>query len=526
MEGFWQGRSEPGAGVERALEVARRRARLGLLVAVALLVPGIIFVLSLPDVYHATATVLVERPQETGSLLGPATGDDLDLRFNALGEKILSRGRLSDLAERFDLYPALRGRLSPEELARRMRRDVQVELKGAQGSMLRNGAVAFSVTYAAKDPAQAASVANALAGLYVEEDVDSRRSQASAAAASLQSELEAMRSKLEAEEGRIREFNQRHAGELPQQVDANLASLQRLNTELQLNSEKQIRAMDRGDAAAGGRADSPTGSDGGAADDPDAELARLNRRLNVLRQSYSDSYPDVAAILTQIAALKRQQDAAGGRDGDGSAASSAAPPRARGVTPPAKGEVRVLRDEEQRLRSAIADLERRVESAPQRQQEFAELSRDYATTKELYGSLLKRHDEALLAAATGSGQAAAQFRVLDQALAPQTPAAPNRKVLLVMLLVSACGVALLAMALREQLDTSFHSVDSLRRFTRVPVLARIPQLAAGPLAWRRVLHVGALVLLYAAVVAASAGGSWYVARDYDRVVSMMRGGRS
>src|SRR6266853_1163984 len=103
-----------------------------------------------------------------------------------------------------------------------------------------------------------------------------------------------------------------------------------------------------------------------------------------------------------------------------------------------------------------------------------ELSRDYATTKDLYGSLLKRHDEALLSAGTGPGQAAAQFRVLDQALAPQIPAAPNRKVLLVMLLVSGCGVALLAMTLREQLDTSFHSVDGLRRFTRLPVLASIP----------------------------------------------------
>ena len=525
MEGLWQGRSEPGAGLERGLEVARRRGRLGVLVLVALLVPGVIFVLSLPDVYHSAATVLVERPQETGSLLGPATDDDLDLRFNALGETILSRGRLGDLAERYDLYPALRDRLSPEDLARRMRRDVRVELKGAQGSLLRNGAVAFSVTYAAKDPEKAAAVANALAALYVDQDVESRRRQATAAAASLESELGSMKAKLEAEEARIREFNQRHTGELPQQVDANLASLQRLNTELQLNSEKQIRAMERGDAAAARRADGATGGDEDVSDDPDARLARLNRRLNVLRQTYSDSHPDVQAVLAQIAALKRQKTA-GGRDDDGAAASQDAPRRARPRPGPPKGELQVLRDEEQRLRTSIADLERRVENAPQRQQEFAELSRDYATTKELYGSLLKRHDEALLAADTGSGQGAAQFRVLEQALPPQTPAAPNRKALLAMLLVGACGVSLLAMALREQIDTSFHSVDSLRKFTRVPVLGSIPHLAAGRLAWRRIVQVGMLALLYVAVVGAAAGGSWYVARDYDRVVSMMRGGRS
>lgn len=492
-----------------------------MLVLVALLVPGAVFVLSLPDVYHATATVLVDRPRDAGSLLGPSDGDDLDLRFNALREKILSRGRLNDLAARHDLYPALRGRLSQEDLARWMRRDIQVELKGAQGSLLRNGAVAFSVTYAAKDPGKAAAVANALAALYVDEDVEGRRSQASAAAASLQGELDAMKTKLEAEEARIREFNQRHTGELPQQVDANLASLQRLNTELQLNSEKQIRAMERGDATAAHGPDAASGSDEAGSDDPDARLARLHRRLNVLRQSYSDDHPDVQAVLAQIAALERQQ-AAEGRDG----APAETPRRARAGAPPAKGELQVLRDEEQRLRASIADLERRVENAPQRQQEFAELSRDYATTKDLYGTLLKRRDEALLSAGTGPGQEAAQFRVLDQALAPQAPAAPNRKVLLAMLVLSACGAALLAMALREQIDTSFHSADSLRRFTRVPVLASIPHLAGGRLSWRRILQVGALVVLYAAVVSATAGGSWYVARDYDRVVSVMRGGRS
>src|SRR5207249_1622137 len=155
------------------------------------------------------------------------------------------------------------------------------------------------------------------------------------------------------------------------------------------------------------------------------------------------------------------------------------------------------------------------------QQEFAELSRDYQTTKDLYSSLLKRRDEALLSAGTGSGQSITQFHVLDEALAPQTPAAPNRRMLAMMLLVSACGVALLAMALKEQLDTSFHSADSLRKFTRVPVLASIPRIAAGRLSWRRVLQVATLAILYAAFVAASAGGSWYVARDYDRVVSMI-----
>jgi protein tyrosine kinase modulator len=525
VEGFWHGRSEPGAGLERVLEVARRRRKLGALVLIAAAVPGLIFVFSLPDVYHATATLLVDRPQAADSLLHGATGDDLETRLNAISEQILSRGRLSDLAGRFDLHPALRDRLSAEDLARRIRRDVHVELKGSQGSAGRNGTVAFDVTYAGGDPAQAAAVANALAGFYVDEDAANRRRQASETSASLETELQSMKTKLETEENRIREFNRRHAGELPQQVDANLSRLQRLNTQLELNSEKQIRAMDRGDAQAARQADPAAGADDAGAGDADAELARLSRRLNVLRQTYSDDYPDVAAILAQISALRKQQAADGPAPAGAGAspdASGAARVRPRG----APSDLRILKDEEQRLRQSIADLERRVEGAPQRQQEFVELSRDYETTKELYASLLKRHEEALLSTAPESGASGAQFRLLDQALAPRSPAAPNRKVLAVMLLLGACGIALLAMTLREQLDTSFHSVDSLRGFTRVPVVASIPQLASPGFTWRRVAQVGALALLYAVAVAATAGGSWYVARDYDRVVLIMGSGKS
>src|SRR5256885_2266694 len=81
----------------------------------------------------------------------------------------------------------------------------------------------------------------------------------------------------------------------------------------------------------------------------------------------------------------------------------------------------------------------------------------------------------------------AEFRVLDPAMPPWT-AAPDRLRLVLLGVLAAVGATAAAVLLAERLDTSFYSCDELRAFTRVPVLAAIPQIvttadAASPRRW-------------------------------------------
>ena len=69
----------------------------------------------------------------------------------------------------------------------------------------------------------------------------------------------------------------------------------------------------------------------------------------------------------------------------------------------------------------MTGYEARVETAPKRQQELDELSRDHATIKERYETLLKRYEDAQLAESLEKGQDVEQFRVLDSAI-PSGPA--------------------------------------------------------------------------------------------------------
>ncbi len=143
-------------------------------------------------------------------------------------------------------------------------------------------------------------------------------------------------------------------------------------------------------------------------------------------------------------------------------------------------ELATMRKEEEGIRQTIAAFEARLESSPQRQQEYQTITRDYNAAKDLYDSLLKRYDEAQLTESMETDRAGERFRVLEPALPPEGPAAPNRMRLLIMGLLLAFAAAAAAVLAREQFDTAFHTVDEIREFTAVPVLVSIPPIGTVP----------------------------------------------
>src|SRR5262249_57571274 len=64
--------------------------------------------MSLPDVYRATATVLVEHPGTTEGGGKSLIAAELDTRLQTIGQEVLSQARLSALMASFDPYPGLR----------------------------------------------------------------------------------------------------------------------------------------------------------------------------------------------------------------------------------------------------------------------------------------------------------------------------------------------------------------------------------------------------------------------------------
>ena len=522
----------------RVFEIFRRRALLAVAVFAMVIAAAIAFAMYLPDLYRATALVLVERPISESIVRTPVSGE-LESRLYVIKQEILSRDRLYELIERFDLYPDMRQRAGIEEVLTQARNDIIVQPAGPEQVTGRTKTVSFTLGYTSDSRDKVADVTNAVAAFYVQQNAEMRSEEAIRTTEFLRGQLAEAKQTLDRHEAALRDYTTRYTGQLPEQVGVNLATLERLNTQLRLNGEQQIRIIEQRDKLLDGLRDTSVIARATVGGDisPEAieRLKKIDEQKQKLSQAetqFTDRHPDVVRLREQLAAMEREHDqamAAEKRQREQAEAAalaaaaedpSAPVPQLRRRTMEAlDAELAKLREEEAGIRSAIGGFEQRLESSPQRMQEYQSITRDWSSSKDLYDSLMKRYDEAQLTESMETGRAGERFRVLEPALPPEGPAAPNRIRLLIMGLLLAFAGAAAAVLAREQFDTAFHSVDEVREFTSVPVLVSIPPIGPMP-AGKRVraalATVSALVLI--ALVASSAA---YLASGNDQLVRLI-----
>jgi succinoglycan biosynthesis transport protein ExoP len=494
--------------VLRAWEILRRRRLLASVVFLTLVASAAGFAAYLPDLYQASALVLIER-QVSEAVAKPQVSGELENRLQVIKQEILSRAHLSELIDRFNLYQPLRSHSSMESALDQTRRDIQIELTGPEQLNGRTRTVAFRLIYTGENRDTVAEVTNALAAFYVAQNDRMRSEEATRTAAFLQGRLIDAKQQLDHHEDNVRAFTGRHVGELPQQTGVNLATLTRLNDQLRLNGEQQLNVMEQRQRLLEGvtleiEALTVTASAPPVAGDPLEMAKRIDRMrddLHQLETRTTAKHPDVISLKEQISVLERE--AAAREEAEQQAAESAGqtpepskdlPPARRRALDHLDGELGRLKQTETDVRAAITAFERRLEGAPELQQEFALLSRDQQAAKDQYDSLLKRYDEAQLVATMELDRQGERFRVLESAIPPDGPKAPNRPRLLILGLLVAAGAAVGSLLIAEQLDSTFHSLDELRRFTKVPVIATIPSIAAASTP-RRLQAVAVMVSL-------------------------------
>src|SRR5262249_4626043 len=353
----------------------------------------------------------------------------------------------------------------------------------------------------------------------------------------------------------------------------NLSTLERFNTQFRLNSEKQIRAREQRQELAR-LLDSMTllanvpapplpimRSTAGPApvvaaptqvDPTTARLYKLRQDLAEARNRYKDTYPDVIALRTEVEALEREvaarRETAAREAAAREAAAASGPREAAPVTAPSTAprervalpdpmvmqlqqslsqldaDLRSLKEEENNLRTAMTMYQNRVENTPKRDLEFQELSRDYDSTRDLYRTLLKRFEEAQLSESLEQRQKGEQFRILEAAVTPTTPAAPRRARFLGLSFALACGLAAGLVVLVEQLDTSFHSIEELRAFSAAPVLVGIPRIVTAADVRRRRWRGRLAALATVCGLVLIVGASYFIARGNEQLLRLLTPG--
>src|SRR5207245_4328105 len=130
---------------------------------------------------------------------------------------------------------------------------------------------------------------------------------------------------------------------------------------------------------------------------------------------------------------------------------------------------------EYKLRKRNEVIHSRLSLTPMREQQLAEVTRNYENSRQYYQSLLQKKLESELATNLEKRQQGERFRVIDPASLPQKPHEPNRALIILVGWLAGIFGGVGLTAVRECTDETLRSADMVP-LTRFSVLSRIPVL--------------------------------------------------
>jgi polysaccharide chain length determinant protein (PEP-CTERM system associated) len=438
--------------------------------------------LVLPKSYRSSTLILVENQKIPQEYVKAIVGGPIEGRLIMIQQQVMSRTILSHVIDEFKLYQdEVRG--GPfEDVIEGMRKSIKVDTVGSPGPL---GKVeAFSISFAHENPMLAMKVTSKLASQFIEENLRVREQFVEGASEFLMQELGKAKVGLEAQEQTISDFKQKYMGELPQQMEANLRALDRIQGELNSTNESIQALTDRValiDKAI--RDYETTGATtpgvGGQATDPlVSRLRELERTLSAL-SGYKPTYPDVIQTKQEMEVVKAQlleKHRLSGQDLDEETIKSF-DAYLHGLLrqrDDARVDLTGLKERRIRLNGSMRQYEGRVERTPTREQELMILIRDYDNMQKNYQSLLDKKLNAQVAENLEKRQKGEQFRIIDPANLPQKPEKPDPIRIMLIGLALGCGVGFGSAFAIEQVKLAFRRPEDAELLLGIPLLASIP----------------------------------------------------
>ena len=506
--------------------------------ALAIVLVAAVVALALPPIYESTATILIEEQQIPPDFVRSTVTGFADQRIQSLNQQILSRTRLLEIIRQFNLYPEMREKYTTEEIIEKMRDDIKVELisaevtdqkKRGRKAQSEGVTIAFTIAYRGRDPDVVQRVTSNLSSLYLQENLKIREQQAKSTTQFLETELKEIQERIKTLGQKITEFKSKHEGILPELQQFNLSQAERLEKEIdQLNV--QIRAAEERKIYLEGqlatvKPDSPLiSSTGERVMDPYSRLKVLQVALCDLQSRYADTHPDIQKVKREMAELQKLTGSGGGdpslkrqkltqlraelaqKQGRYSdqhpeviklkkeiaelekvpESTSASGPVSQPDNPAyvnlltniqaAANDIAALKRQRAELEAKLKTYRQRLELAPQVEQEYLALTRDYQNAHTKHQEIMNKILEARIAEGMEESQKAEKFTLIDPASYPEKPVSPKRGLIFLAGLILSLGGGLGMVALAENLDHSIKSADELAWLTGLPVLGSIARI--------------------------------------------------
>ena len=465
------------------------------------MVVGILLIFVLPKIYEAHTLIRVKPQVVPSEYVQPIVTSDIESRINSISRQILTRTNLEKIINQFNLYmePEFEDMFMEDKVADlRHRFEVDVHETEKRSRSLASS-IMFTITFSWPDSELVASVVNFVATLFIDENRRAREEQATDTSAFLDDELGPMRRRLEKVEEKIRDFRNKHMGELPEQLPTNLRTLDQLQLQLDKTKDSlrsatdQLRILESQIKTSENIIIEP--SDGSIDTEEEGEvlsLTLLKQQLAALQTSYTDRHPDIIRLKSRIAELEAKL---------ASGAYVEATPETFTLSPDqdlnqarfyreimqtqnslklkhaeTKMNIKNLQLEIVEIKEKIDEYQQRIENTPALEQELQALQRDYHNVRDSHNYLLSRKLEANISVNMEKKQKGEQFEIIDRAYVPGQPISPNLKIIFFITLFLSANIGCGLVLLKDYLDDSLRRLEDIEKELKISVLAMIPKI--------------------------------------------------
>jgi polysaccharide chain length determinant protein (PEP-CTERM system associated) len=464
----------PDLDLRRYWAIVLKRKYVALAVALAVLSVFTWGSFFLPKTYEASSTVFIERSSIIDPLLrGVGVSSSTDDHVRNLRNGITSRNIIEKVIRKLNLDVKDMSPAQYEGLIDGIRKKLRLTVAGRTD--------VFTVSYTGGDPKIVQDMVNTLVSEYIGENLHMRKTEVYGAYEFIEKQLLEYKNKLEESDRGIREFRERNPQMVPQNEGAVATRLEgfqtsRIEAEIKLkelimkrsNLQRQLSGEKELTVAFVTREGSPQ-----------ARLNHLNNQLMLLTTKYTDKYPEVIKVKSEIEELKRQIAQAKDPHAENTGSETAA---MNPIYQQLKEELTRTDAEMESLRGRAAELLRQQHEAqsilgrmPKEQEEWVRLQRNRTVYQRIYDDLLQKLESARISKDLEVNEKAETFRVVDPATFPTLPVTPNRvKMILLGIflgIVSGIGVVFAI----DHLNRPFKDEDSLEARLKLPVLATIPR---------------------------------------------------
>jgi uncharacterized protein involved in exopolysaccharide biosynthesis len=494
---------------------------------------GVSIALALPPIYTSLATIRIEDQEIPTRFVQPTITEYAEERIEKIKQQILTREKILEIIEEFNLYPNIREKKSRSELVKMMLKDIQLKTIAArwkQFSATAAATVAFTLSFDSKDPVKAQKVADTLSNLYLEEDIKTRAKRVSGTTDFLKSDQRRLEIKILEQEKKISEFKRDHLRELPGDRGYNLQAITRLESELD-KADIRMQLLQERRALLEAKLSlveplTPILVDGkDLAINPGERLKRLRLELASMQAIYSEKHPNIKKKKKEIVKLEQQVQGSenavekikklkrleielasataklGSKHPDVKTLkrkiavfkkqiNSLVTENVKKAIPEEKPdnplyinlktqietigmEIKALEENKATSISKMEEFQIRMENIPNVEKEFSVLLRDYDNLKREHAGISGKLVNAELVQEMEGEEKGTRFSITSSAYLPEEPSKPNRLMIIVLSFLLAIGISSGFAVFRENFDDSIRTPNQLKELTNVPVFSAI-----------------------------------------------------